>query len=333
MLHLPRRPGPRGRRLAARAGPGRHLQARSCDRPATASSCPTDIARASAPTTTVRQVGRDIPDGLEGPRHRPRDARPSSATSSARPAPCSGTARWACSRTTASRRAPAPSPRRWPTAAASPSSAAATAPAALAKFGLDRRHRPRVHRRRRVARAPRAGRPARPRRTARRRRMPELTRKPLISGNWKMHHNHFEAIQVVQKLSYALDEGRLRRPSTCRCTRRSPTSARCRRCSSRPHPDRRSAPRTATGRRRARSPARSARRCWPSSTCAYVIVGHSERRELFGETDELVNKKVKAVLEPRHDADPVRGRDARGARGGRHRGQGRAARSRPASPA
>ena len=29
-------------------------------------------------------------------------------------------------------------------------------------------------------------------------------RKPLISGNWKMNHNHFEAIQSVQKLSYLL---------------------------------------------------------------------------------------------------------------------------------
>src|SRR2546423_87736 len=27
-------------------------------------------------------------------------------------------------------------------------------------------------------------------------------RRPLISGNWKMHHNHLEAIQGVQKLSY-----------------------------------------------------------------------------------------------------------------------------------
>ena len=29
-------------------------------------------------------------------------------------------------------------------------------------------------------------------------------RKPLMSGNWKMHHNHFEAIAAVQKLSYNL---------------------------------------------------------------------------------------------------------------------------------
>ena len=36
--------------------------------------------------------------------------------------------------------------------------------------------------------------------------MPSSKRKPLISGNWKMHHNHLEAIQVVQKLSYAISK-------------------------------------------------------------------------------------------------------------------------------
>ena len=33
-----------------------------------------------------------------------------------------------------------------------------------------------------------------------------------------------------------------------------------------------------------------------ASGCKYVIIGHSERRQYFGETDETVNKKVKQAL-------------------------------------
>ncbi len=37
--------------------------------------------------------------------------------------------------------------------------------------------------------------------------------------------------------------------------------------------------------------------------CRYVILGHSERRAMFGETDEGVNRKIKAALE--HSLTPI----------------------------
>ena len=54
----------------------------------------------------------------------------------------------------------------------------------------------------------------------------------------------------------------------------------------------------------------------------YVIIGHSERRQYFGETDETVAKRVRAALESGGRSAPhhLRGRDAGAAGSGYHRG-------------
>jgi triosephosphate isomerase len=119
-------------------------------------------------------------------------------------------------------------------------------------------------------------------------------RKPLISGNWKMHLNHFEAIQLVQKLSYILDKDDYRRTDvsvhppftdlrsiqTLLAGEKIPMALGAQHC----HWDEKGA---YTGEV---SPAFLAK-----LDVRYVICGHSERRQLFGETDEMVAKKTAAI--------------------------------------
>jgi len=118
---------------------------------------------------------------------------------------------------------------------------------------------------------------------------------PLISGNWKMHKNHFEAIQAVQKLHYRLGDAEvedvvvtvhppftdLRSVQTLIESDRMDIVLGAQDCYWETEG-------AFTGEV---SPAMLAK-----LDVAYVIVGHSERRQLFGETDETVNRKAIAVL-------------------------------------
>jgi len=120
-------------------------------------------------------------------------------------------------------------------------------------------------------------------------------RKPMMAGNWKMHHTHLEAIQVVQKLSYRLDKKDFDDVDIVVCPAFTAL---------------RSVQTTLEGDRI--DIALGAQNChWESHGAytgeisapmlaklhvRYVIVGHSERRQMFGETDEIVAKKLRAVL-------------------------------------
>jgi triosephosphate isomerase (TIM) len=132
--------------------------------------------------------------------------------------------------------------------------------------------------------------------------MAKPARKPLMAGNWKMNLNHLEAIGLVQKLAFSLDDADYAAVDVAVLP---------------PFTDIRSVQTLIDGDKLPIVHGAQDLSVHDSGAytgeisgaflaklgCTYVTVGHSERRQYHAETDELVNAKVKASL--RHGLTPI----------------------------
>ncbi|ANN16829.1 triose-phosphate isomerase [Amycolatopsis orientalis] len=129
-----------------------------------------------------------------------------------------------------------------------------------------------------------------------------MARKPLIAGNWKMNQNHLEAIALVQKIAFALPEKYYAKVDVAVL----PPFTDIRSVQTLTDGDKLSLTYGAQDLSPHDSGAYTGDVSGPMLAklgCSFVTVGHSERREYHGETDELVNKKVKAAL--KHGIKPI----------------------------
>src|SRR5579859_5108415 len=125
--------------------------------------------------------------------------------------------------------------------------------------------------------------------------MADDSRTPLMAGNWKMNLNHFEAIAHVQKLAFSLTDKDFAAVEVAVLV---------------PFTDLRSVQTLVDGDKLkikygAQDVSQHAAGAYTGEVsaamlaklgCAYVVVGHSERRQYHAESDALVAAKAKAAL-------------------------------------
>ncbi|HEY5135410.1 MAG TPA: triose-phosphate isomerase [Candidatus Nanopelagicales bacterium] len=119
-------------------------------------------------------------------------------------------------------------------------------------------------------------------------------RLPLMAGNWKMNLNHLEAIAVVQKLAFALNEADL---EACEVAVLPPfTDIRSvQTLIDADKLDLRYGAQDLSAQDKGAYTGEISGAMLAKLGCTYVAVGHSERREYHAETDEVVNAKVQAA--------------------------------------